>query len=705
MWWTPRTVLTGAALLLPALVSSSVAQAQEAPDVLILGAPSTWVYNYDVETVLGMDGRLGNIRAYEISGATPAPADLVGYDVVFVYGDQPFEDPAGLGNLLADFVDEGGGLIVAGHSFTAATAPAGRLVTGGYLPFTTNGTDSGVAGPMRMERLPYPLGVHEVFLNVILFYGGPGSFHSVGIAPTPNAELLAEWENGQPMVAVKETGAGRVVGLNFFPPSNLFREVYTPAEQHWDLVYYPEGADPIGTTNGAQLMASSIIWAANMTVSCYNTVIIQDFNCNGIDETYELPVDLTAPECDTGTPQPNQDWYYDFGRFGCEYEVSGNDQDGDGLGDQPHQIFPGGLNPFPILIGPTCDNCAGIFNPDQRDIECDGAGDPCDVCPTLADMGMDMDGDQIGDACDLCGLAPNPDQSDGDYDVVGDVCDNCPVTYNPLQEDGGVTGTEAELTGFPDGVGDICDNCPEDYNPGQGDLDADNRGDICDNCPETPNFDQINSDGDLLGDACDPCPFDPKMDPTDDDADGVGNRCDICVNISNPLQLDVDDDGLGDECDNCPLVSNNVEAAAQLDFDEDGVGDVCDVCIDVPDSDQVDEDGDGIGNACDDCPSIPDAVKVDADGDGISDACDNCLGLSNPLQKDLDEDGVGNECDNCPSLANPRQLDDDGDDVGNECDIQVRGGGTIAACDSGVGGPAGWLGLVLAGGLIRRRRG
>lgn len=687
-----------------ALGVGSTAAAQEPPDVLVLGAPSTWVYNFDVETVLGFDGRLGAIEAYEISGATPSALDLQGYDVVFVYGDQPFEDPAALGDVLADFVDAGGGLVVAGYAYTAATAPAGRLVTGNYLPFTTNGTFSGPAGPMRLERLPYALGVHEVFLNVVRFYGGPGSFHSVGISATPGAELLGQWENGEPMVAVKEIGAGRVVGLNFFPPSNLFRQVYPATDEFWDLVFYPEDADPIGTTNGAQLMASSIIWAANETTSCYNTVITQDFNCNGVDERFEAPVDLLAPQCDSGTPMPNQDWYYDFGRFGCEFEVSGNDSDGDGLGDQPQQIFPGGLNPFPILVGPTCDNCAGIFNPDQRDIECDGAGDPCDVCPTLEDMGMDMDGDEVGDACDNCGLGFNPDQADNDYDLVGDVCDNCVADYNPFQEDGGEGGVEAEQTGQPDGVGDICDNCPDIFNPGQGDLDNDRRGDACDNCSSTPNFDQINSDNDLLGDACDPCPFDPKMDPTDDDADGVGNRCDNCPIDSNPLQLDVDADLLGDECDNCPLVPNNTEGAEQLDFDDDGVGDVCDLCIDVPDPDQRDDDGDGIGNACDDCPTVPDAIKIDGDRDGISDACDSCLGLSNPLQKDFDEDGVGDECDNCPSEPNPRQLDDDRDGVGNECDIQVRGGGTIAACDATGRGAAGWLALAVGVGLLRRRR-
>jgi hypothetical protein len=691
-----------------AVVAGAPALAQdEGPppvNVLVLGAPSIWVYNLDVEVILGADDRIGTVEAYEISGATPAPQDYDGFDVVFIYSEQPFEDPVTVGNQLADFVDNGGGVVIAAYSFSSSTAIAGRFVSQGYSPFTVNGTNSGPVGPQKLVRAPQPYGVHEVFLNVVRFYGGPGSLHSAGVTVAPGAELLATWEQGAPLVAVKEIGAGRVVGLNVFPVSDNFAPGYTPAEQHWELVFYPPGGgDPLGPlSDGIALFGSSIVWAANRTTTCANTTITQDLNCNGVDVAFELPVSPTDFMCDQN-PQPNRDWYYDYGTFFCEFEISGNDSDGDLLGDQPQQIFPEDASPFPDSIGPTCDNCPQNYNPDQRSIDCDASGDLCDICPTLESMGMDRDGDQVGDECDNCPTASNQDQADMDYDVIGDACDNCPEVVNPDQTDGGTGGIEAQLTGFPDGVGDICDNCPDVFNPDQGDLDLDGVGDACDNCPQAPNPDQADSDDDGLGDSCDPCPFDPIVDSADADMDGVGDRCDICPQDRDPLQLDVDDDGKGDVCDNCPLVSN----FTQLDGDGDDVGDICDNCADFPNPGQEDADGDGLGDSCDNCPELINVDQFDGDGDGAGELCDVCPGLNNPAQLDRDEDGVGDECDNCPSIFNDSQSDEDGDGIGDACDIQVRGGGAITGCFSttsnrgGLGGA--WLVAVLALGLRRRR--
>ena len=60
------------------------------------------------------------------------------------------------------------------------------------------------------------------------------------------------------------------------------------------------------------------------------------------------------------------------------------------------------------------DNCPGVYNPTQSDMDHDGIGDTCDP---------DSDGDNILNDVDNCPHDYNPDQTDTDGDGVGDACD------------------------------------------------------------------------------------------------------------------------------------------------------------------------------------------------------------------------------------------------------------------------------------------
>ena len=173
-------------------------------------------------------------------------------------------------------------------------------------------------------------------------------------------------------------------------------------------------------------------------------------------------------------------------------------------------------------IGTADDNCPDAANTDQRDVDGDGKGDPCDP---------DRDGDELLNDGDNCADVVNPSQEDSDEDGRGDPCDtdrdgdgvandqdNCADVGNAGQEDGDVDGLGDECDTDRDGdaVPDSSDNCRDESNPGQEDNDGDDAGDICDadrdgdgtpndqdNCGDVPNADQRDSDGDGAGDACD----------------------------------------------------------------------------------------------------------------------------------------------------------------------------------------------------------
>ncbi|MEM7244166.1 MAG: thrombospondin type 3 repeat-containing protein [Acidobacteriota bacterium] len=220
-----------------------------------------------------------------------------------------------------------------------------------------------------------------------------------------------------------------------------------------------------------------------------------------------------------------------------------------------------GQDPDADTLAGTHDNCPGVWNPFQLDVDRDG----------------------FGDACDACRLVPD-DQLDSDEDGIGDACDPCPSDPSPLCEAPGGCLCEPGMA------------CP-------GDLDGDRVIDACDNCPLTANLKQDDLDGDGMGDACDPCvvirgpigcddaedrchPGEPCLD--DADGDGTRDAYDNCPTDTNPVQEDYDGDGVGDACDDCPEdPSPNCDGRC-----------LCEGCWD-------DQDDDGVRDDCDACPTDP----------------------------------------------------------------------------------------------------
>ena len=131
---------------------------------------------------------------------------------------------------------------------------------------------------------------------------------------------------------------------------------------------------------------------------------------------------------------------------------------------------------------------------------------------------------------------------------------------------------------------------------------------------------QGDTDGDGDGDACD----------SDDDDDGIGDAFDVCPHTADPDQTDTDGDGDGNLC--------------ELDDDNDGWADQFDNCPAIANTPQTDSDYDRVGDVCDPCGSDS---SNDADGDGLCENADNCPAVNNAGQEDADGDSLGDACDPC----------------------------------------------------------
>jgi hypothetical protein len=212
----------------------------------IFGSPPSVSYNTDVQNKVIGTGQLPRVDAALVSSGFPVPtlAQLRQYESVLVYSDSGFSDNVGIGNNLADYVDLGGGVVLNTFVFwsSGGLSIQGRLVTGGYLPFTTGGQTNS-SGMLLVKDQP----AHPIYTGVSSLNGGASSYRNAPISIAAGATLLGHWNDGGPLVGVKDIGLGRTTGLNFYPPSG------DVVSGFW-----------LSSTDGARLMANALLYAGKV---------------------------------------------------------------------------------------------------------------------------------------------------------------------------------------------------------------------------------------------------------------------------------------------------------------------------------------------------------------------------------------------------------------------------------------------------------
>lgn len=153
---------------------------------------------------------LADLTDISACGAPPTLATLSSFGAVLVWSNFSFTQPDALGNVLADFVDQGGGVVLATYSFSQTWRIGGRILTNGYSPFTVGPS---ICPPGLLSLATSNTG-HPIMQGVT---AGPYFANCNYSNPplTAGGVVIAVDTAGNRAVAVSPSN--RVVGVSIFP--------------------------------------------------------------------------------------------------------------------------------------------------------------------------------------------------------------------------------------------------------------------------------------------------------------------------------------------------------------------------------------------------------------------------------------------------------------------------------------------------------
>ena len=191
----------------------------------LMALPKVALVNADSGSAIGMrnylisTSRFSQVDLIDAGSFTPSLAQLQQYDSVFVWSNFTFANSTLLGNVLKQYSDGGGGVVLAVYAIGVPSDPwniDGGITLPGYNPLVM--TSNRAFTFNRSLNFATAQTGHPVLEGVSNFTYG---LNSNGTLPTvdPGADLIASDNFGFPLIAARETSLFRIVGINVWPGS------------------------------------------------------------------------------------------------------------------------------------------------------------------------------------------------------------------------------------------------------------------------------------------------------------------------------------------------------------------------------------------------------------------------------------------------------------------------------------------------------
>jgi hypothetical protein len=175
----------------------------------------------DVQEKLMGTAAFSTVDTFDAAHATPTSSQLAAYDAVFVFNNISFSNGTRIGDLLAAYHDQGGGVVVAGLSkgqgsnrslMGAFGTPANGYAILDYISGDLAST-AGSLGDLLEPESPLLTDVHTI--AALLAYRSTAPVVNSGV-------VVAQWGGSgrEPLVVRGVRGNRTLVELNFFPASS-----------------------------------------------------------------------------------------------------------------------------------------------------------------------------------------------------------------------------------------------------------------------------------------------------------------------------------------------------------------------------------------------------------------------------------------------------------------------------------------------------